>query len=129
MIGLDTNVLVRTLVNDDPEQTKKVRALLADLSPARPAFIGTVVLVETYWVLNRAYRFDKSDILDALETMTRSAEVVFQDPALVTQAIRAARTGADFSDALIDADARLRGCSQVATFDQRAARHLNWRTL
>ena len=129
MIALDTNVLVRTLVNDDPKQAKKVRDLLDGLSPERPGFIGTVVLVETYWVLTRAYGLESPKVRAALSTLGRSAEIVLQDRATVLAAIRSADAGADFADALIDASAREAGCREVATFDMVAARKLGWRAL
>ncbi len=56
MIGLDTNVLVRFLVQDEPRQAARADSLMAQLSPTSPGYLSTVVLVETYWVLRSAYR-------------------------------------------------------------------------
>ena len=62
MIGLDTNVVVRHLVQDDPIQSKVATGLFESLTPSEPGFLTTVVLVEIYWVLTRGYGISSDDV-------------------------------------------------------------------
>ncbi len=126
MIGLDTNVIVRYLVRDDPGQTSRATALINGLSQDTPGFIATVAWAEIHWVLTRAYRFDRVTVVESLAALYAVEEVRAEDPAAVTSAISQARFGADFADALIAATARRAGCSEVFTFDKRAATKLGW---
>lgn len=124
MIGLDTNVVVRMLVDDDPAQAQAVRDLLAALTPQDPAYIGTLVLAETFWVLTRSRDVQKDAVIDAFARLVQSPEIVVDDG--VVGALEAAARGADLPDALIDATARARGCRAVVSFDRRAAGRLGW---
>jgi predicted nucleic-acid-binding protein len=123
MIGLDTNVLVRYLVQDDTDQAEGAVAVMEGLSPERPGFVGPVVLVELHWVLRKAYGHPSDAVLTALEGLTRSDDLVVQERRQVRAAMRAAREGAD---ALIGAAARQAGCAEIVTFDQGASR--TWRS-
>lgn len=66
MIGLDTNVVVRHLVHDDPNQSKAATRAFAGLTPGEPGLLTTVVLIETYWVLTRGYKLAVADVVSAL---------------------------------------------------------------
>lgn len=127
MIALDTNVLVRILLDDDPQQHAAARRLLDSLSIERPGYVSSVVLVETYWVLVRTRGIDASTVLAAFRRMQATPE--FRGPARLVDALDAADSGADFADALIDASARSAGVRTIATFDKRAARRLGWTLL
>lgn len=116
MGAVDTNVLVRLLVADDPGQTKRALAFL-DAHP--PLWISTVVLVETAWVLTTVYRWSKAQILAMLQTATNSRDFAFQAVEPVRAAIQLYASGkADFSDCLALELARAEGHLPFATFDK-----------
>jgi predicted nucleic-acid-binding protein len=124
MLGLDTNVLVRFLVADDPAQFERARRLIRSGSgKGEPAFISLLVLLETEWVLRSRYALDKTDISAALSGLVASAELQFEDEACVDQALFAWNdSNADFADCLIAARHRSLGCVATATFDDKAKR-------
>lgn len=129
MIGLDSNVLLRHLVQDDPEQARLAGAVLGELSSDTPGFVSVVALAEVAWVLRQGYRLPKSVVLDHLENLLSSRELEFEDAETVWTAVMQARVGADFADALIADTAHLWGCDEVVTFDRRAADSLGMRLL
>lgn len=120
MIGIDTNVLVRFLVQDDPDQGAQARDAFSRLTASSPGYLPTLVLAETYWVLHRAYKFKPDAILTCMEEMMATEEIIVQDAAQVALAIAAAREGADFADALIRSPCAARGCRTVWSFDEGA---------
>lgn len=129
MIGLDTNVVVRFLVQDDPDQSAEATALMERLSPDRPGYLTTVVVIETYWVLTRAYGNNAAAVVDALRQLVDNASIATQDHVVVTRALElAAANGADLPDALIAEACRASGCSAVASFDRGAGKILGFRT-
>lgn len=124
MIGLDTNVLVRYLTQDDPVQSRKATNLIErKLNEENPGFINVVALVEAAWVLDSAYGFAVSEIALAIERMLQTPTLVVDHEQEVFSAMSALKEGrASFADALIaalDADA---GCMATATFDRQAGR-------
>lgn len=127
MIGLDTNVLVRLLVNDDDVQHRRVKELLASVDRHNPAYISHIVLVETWWVLMRRYQAGSAVVVAAIEALLENDEVRLEQPQLVKQALAGVDAGADFADALIDAQHRYAGCAETASFDRAACRLLGWR--
>ncbi len=124
MIALDTNLLVRLLVNDDSAQAAKVEAWLAkQASPARPAWVDHVVLCELAWVLERSYDFPRDDINACIAALLDHKHLKVESPGLVRQALALhANQSADFSDYLLAARAEAAGYSPVLTFDKKAAR-------
>jgi predicted nucleic-acid-binding protein len=123
MIGLDTNVLIRYFVKDDPRQTQAAEELLDTLTPERPGWLGVVVLVELVWALRFTYRFQREGIVRVIESLLRSRDVVVEQENLAYQALSLYRNSkADFADCLIAASARAAGCSRTVTFDRVAAR-------
>ena len=124
MIALDTNVLVRYIMQDDAGQAAKANALIDALSTDRPALVPLVVMVELVWVLTRSYKLDRDRIAQALEALLSSRELVIQQAATVWGALRTYRTGkGDFADCLIARSALADGYQPVMTFDHAAARH------
>jgi predicted nucleic-acid-binding protein len=122
MIGLDTNVLVRYLMRDDPKQSAVATRLIRSLSSEAKGFLSLVVLVETVWVLKSSYGFQKSQVQEVLETLLRSQELTIECADLAWQALRTfGASRADFSDCLIERCAHLAGCSYTATFDHDAS--------
>ena len=75
MIAIDTNVLVRFLTQDDPEQGAIAGRFLAGLTVDHPGFVAREVLVELVWVLERAYRYSRGEISSALEGLLAAAEL------------------------------------------------------
>ena len=129
MIGLDTNVLVRYLTQDHPEQSRLATVAVESLTPERPGFLSLPVLVETYWVLRRAYhvpwertRSILLDLLDAAELRVQAADTVR------AALLRSAPT-AEFPDALIAELADAHGSEATLTFDRVAAEQLGLRLL
>jgi|SRR5579871_3505472 len=131
MIGIDTNVLVRYLTQDDPVQSAKATRLIEQrLSEAKPGFISTVAIVETVWVLDRAYGFSAAAIASAVEQMLQADMFFVDDEQEVFTAMTALKTGeASFADALIAALGKSAGCSVTATFDRKAARQTGFELL
>lgn len=125
MIGLDTNVLVRYLAQDDRTQAALATRLIESLTPEQPGFISHVVLVETAWVMESCYAADTRMICEVLETLLRVGGIVVERADLAWRALRQFRqAGGDFSDALVLELARDAGCENVCTFDRLAAKRL-----
>jgi len=124
VIGLDTNVLLRVLVDDGDPQTVQARNYLAaECSAANPAFINAVVLADAVWVLTRSYAYGKAQIIQTLDGLLAARAIVFDDQDLVRSALKAyAGSSMGFTDALIGERNRAAGCAATATFDRKAAR-------
>lgn len=123
MIGLDTNVLVRYVMQDDPRQSRKATALVESLSSEAPGFIPLVALVELVWVLSSSYRLSRAQVAETIELLLRSKELVVDRADLVLQAQRRYASGrADFADCLIERIAHDQGCTATMTFDAAAAK-------
>lgn len=123
MIGLDTNVLVRYVMQDDPKQSRKASRLIESLTPEAPGFVPLVSLVELVWVLTSCYNLTREQIGQALEALLRAKEIVLDRAEQVSQALRAiGGSSADFSDCLIERIAAAAGCKKTMTFDAGAAK-------
>ncbi len=125
MMGLDTNVVVRYLTQDDPRQCKTVNDLLDRAAGSEePTFrLDTVVLVEIVWVLDSVYGYGRHEISQALTLLlaVRQIDVERRQPAKL--ALDAFASGsADFADYLIAALDREAGCETTLTFDKTAAK-------
>jgi predicted nucleic-acid-binding protein len=122
MIGLDTNVIVRYIVQDDPAQSSAAAKLMDSLSPDAPGFVAMVVTAELVWVLQSCYRSKRDEIVHVLETLLRSKELIVERAELVWQALRRFSVGhADFADCLIERCGHVAECQYTVTFDQNAA--------
>lgn len=123
MIGLDTNVVVRLLAQDDDVQSPIATRFISRLSRERPGFISSVVLAEITWVLSRAYRASRADIAAAVEGILRSAELVVEnaEAAYRALALYEASKSVEYADALIAQIAALAGADEFVTFDKGAA--------
>ncbi len=124
MKAIDTNVLVRFLVNDDPAQAEQVRQLFADAEQQRAVlFLPLLVLLETIWVLESAYEVQRPDLIDALDDLLLLPILQFEQRDAVQATLAMATTHCvDLPDMLIAQSARKSGCEQVLTFDRKAAR-------
>ena len=118
MIGLDTNILVRYLTQDDQQQWQQVVTLIQQ---NQPCFITNIVLCELVWVLKgRNYGFGKDNIIKTLEAMLHSAAFEFESRSTVDQALQRYKQGkADFSDYLIGAISHQAGCTTTVSFDSK----------
>ena len=123
MIGVDTNVLVRYLTQDDAGQSAHAtRIIEQELSEAEPGFIGLVVLVETAWVLRRLYAATSTEVLDTVSDLLGSRTIVVENREVVARAVSVCETSScDFADALIVASAMSAGSTRIVTFDRGAA--------
>ena len=124
MIGLDTNVLVRLFVDDDPVQVREARDFVAGrCEPDNPAFVDRVALCEMVWVLSAGYGFGRTEIAGVIQKLLGSLDTVLEDGDAVHAALQAFQTrGVDFADALIGEVNRIRGCEATVTFDRKAAK-------
>jgi predicted nucleic-acid-binding protein len=124
MIGLDTNILVRYLTQDDPIQSPLATDVLeVCLTEDNPGFISVVAMVETVWVLDRAYDLADDEIVRALEGMLQADTLVIDHEQEVFTAMIALKEGrGSFADALIAALGAKAGCSRTLTFDKTALR-------
>lgn len=124
MIGIDTNLLLRLIVADDPRQAVAARSfILANCSAEEPGFVCDVVLVELAWTLSRAYGFPRGRIADALEQILETVHLDVESATDVTDALRDYRAGrADFADCLLGRANARAGCSHTVTFDRKAAK-------
>lgn len=130
MIGLDTNVLVRYFAQDDDEQSRAAEHVVDALSDDVPGFVSLVVLCELFWVLGRAYRLPRDEILAIVEGMLAARELRVQDQDVVHRSIRSSRgTSLEFVDTLIVELGTAAGCTESVTFDQRAADHPSMRLI
>ena len=124
MLGLDTNVLVRFLVRDDPRQYRRARRIIRDeVTRGESVFVSHLVLLETEWLLRSRYGYSKDELMGVLVGMLESADLTIEDEASLEQALfvwRDSRT--EFADCLISARQRSLGCHATATFDARAAK-------
>lgn len=121
MIGVDTNVLVRFLVQDDPDQAKAAATLFAGLTEEAPGFLCREVLVELVWVLERAYGLSRPDIARALDSLLEARELVVEAADRVAIAVdRYRKGGAGFSDQMIALAGQGAGCQATVTFDRQA---------
>ena len=124
MIGLDTNILVRYLTQDDPVQSAKAAEILERrLTPRNLGFISIVVMVEVVWVLDRAYHFTSRQIAATVERLLQVEVFTIENEQQVFTAMLALKHGrGSFADALIAELAARAGCSRTLTFDRKAAR-------
>src|ERR1700675_4473891 len=124
MIGLDTNILVRYLAQDDPIQSPQAREIIERrLTEEKPGFVSIVAMVETVWVLERAYGLTPHEIVGAVERMLQTDVLVVENEQEVFTAMIALKDGqGSFADSVIAALGVRAGCSCTLTFDHKAAR-------
>lgn len=123
MISLDTNVLVRLLTNDDPKQVRQARrALDAALAEGRTVWVSALVLCELVWVLQGLYKYDKKQIIIALDALLTFSGIEVQSPHLVKKSLDVLTgNAADFADILLGLLSADAGADYVLTFDKKAS--------
>lgn len=119
MQSVDTNVLVRAIVRDDPKQAASAEAFIT-----KGSWVSHLVLVETTWVLRTAYDLSAADIANAVEMLIEHESLVIQEPEVVSAALVVfrSRSSLGFSDCLILEIARKAGHLPLATFDRGLAK-------
>jgi predicted nucleic-acid-binding protein len=124
MIGLDTNVLIRYLTQDDPVQSAKATEVIERrLTAKNPGFVSVVAMVETVWILDRAYSLTAQEISTVVERLLQIEVLAIENEQEVFTAMVALKQGrGSFSDALIAEFGVRAGCSRTLTFDQKALR-------
>ncbi len=121
--GLDTNVLLRLVVADEPEQTRAAEKAVREAAGAgTPLLVNLMVLCEFAWVLRRSFGYPKAEIADSIDTLANSPALALQEPALVARATAWLRQGGDFADAVIAGLNRNLGADTTLTFDKAALR-------
>jgi predicted nucleic-acid-binding protein len=127
MIGLDTNVLLRYLVQDDATQSPKATEIIERRGTKEdPGFVSLVSILEIVWVLESLYKRTRGEIADHIEMMLAADTLEVQNEQEVYQAVIALRNGSGtFEDALIGALGAWWACSATVTFDENAAKRLN----
>ena len=124
MIGLDTNVLVRYIMQDDPRQSLKATKLIESLDGDSPGFVSMVSVIELYWVLTSCYALSNAQVQQALEALLRTKQILVDRADQVVRALRVFADGkSDFADCLIERTAAGAGCTGTMTFDTGAAKH------
>ena len=120
MIALDTNVLVRYLVRDDPRQAKIAARFFQKLTSERPGYISSPVIVELVWVLGKGYGLEPSAIVAALAKLLEMPNLLVEDEDALR--LTTERGHGDFVDCLIHFIGEHAGCDRTVTFDRRFAR-------
>ncbi|MBI3927760.1 MAG: type II toxin-antitoxin system VapC family toxin [Armatimonadetes bacterium] len=131
MIGLDTNVLARYLVQDDPVQSAAATRLVEqECSNDSPGFVSHIVLCELVWVLESCYHQRRQEIRAVLERMLQVSQLEMEAAQLVWRALRDyGASRADFSDHLLARVNQERGCVETVTFDRKAGESAGFRLL
>ena len=123
MIGIDSNVLLRYIAQDDPVQSYKATAFIESLSSAHPGVITLVSIAELYWMLDHIRKTDRAKIIATFAALLNARELRIENVAVVRDALALfASTNVNFDDCLIARTLTAAGCSSIVTFDKRAAK-------
>lgn len=124
MTGLDTNVLIRYIVQDEPKQAKAAtRFIESNCTAEAPGRINVIVLSELTWILGRGYGYDKATIAAVLRGLLSAPELLVEEDEAVWQALKAYELdGAGFADCLLGILNHRKGASPTITFDKKAAK-------
>lgn len=107
LVSIDTNVIVRFLTKDDPQQFETATSIIRD----NQVFVPDTVMLETEWVLRFAYEFEPQSIIDAFRRFLGLGNVIVENMARLEQAVEWHENGLDFADAL-----HLASCQHTSTF-------------
>lgn len=124
MIGLDTNVLVRYIMQDDPGQSPKATQIVESLEGAGSGYVTLVSVVELVWVLSVSFELSRAQVAQALDAIIRTKQFKIENADQVIRALRVFKIGkSDFADCLIERSANSAGCDKTLTFDVNASKH------
>jgi predicted nucleic-acid-binding protein len=120
MIALDTNTLVRMLIEDDKDQFQAVRKVIGWVEKnSRQILLLSEVLMETIWVLESIYRCTREDISIFLERLTITPTFTFADPEVIRRAVHQYKQGGDFADLIIVGKAKENRAKKFFSFDKK----------
>ena len=124
MFGLDTNVLIRFLLRDDPKQAEQASKAIEDvLSDGNPVVVSLLTMMETEWVLRSCAKLEKTVVINAFRMLLESRDLRIEQEEVLEEAVYLYEGNkADFADCLMAARYQRLGCSAMLTFDQKAAR-------
>lgn len=128
MIGLDTNVIIRYLVQDEPQQSMKANHIIEKaVADEEILIISQITLCEMVWVLESCYALTKKEIIEVLNKILHTHQIRIEQDDVVRHALRdfSHFDNVDFSDCLIGRQNISKGCSFTYTFDKNAAKKLN----
>lgn len=123
MIGIDTNILVRYITQDDEIQSRQATELIESAAGVYASiFINNIVLCELVWVLERGYKYSKQQVIEVLKAVLTSVEFCFEDHKILwTSVLDLEKSNADFSDILISKINNINNCTTSYTFDTNAS--------
>ncbi|MGB3501888.1 MAG: type II toxin-antitoxin system VapC family toxin [Mesorhizobium sp.] len=125
MIGLDTNILLRLVLQDHREEGRKAKELVEQLNSDVPGFVNTLVLAEFVWTLRSRIGLTKEQTAQAVAGLLNSADIVFEQEELVERVLDvASTTNADFADLLIALKNEAAGCVRTVSFDHAACKRI-----
>ncbi|MBC7611108.1 MAG: type II toxin-antitoxin system VapC family toxin [Polaromonas sp.] len=124
MIGLDTNVLVRYIMQDDVKQSPKATQIIEALDGVGSGYITLVSIFELVLVLSTSYELTRAQLAQALDGIMRTKQFKIESADQVIRALRVFKAGkSDFADCLIERSADSAGCERTVTFDVSASKH------
>ena len=125
MIGLDTNILLRLVLQDKADEGLKARRLVESLDADNPGFINTLVLAEFVWTLQERIGLSREQTAATVSGLLNSADIIFEQEELVEHVLDVAATSkADFADLMIALKNEAAGCMKTMSFDRPAGRHI-----
>lgn len=124
MKGVDTNILIRFLIGDDEQQTKKVYKIFKKAeSEKKELFVPLLVVLEFIWILESVYEIARDEILDSISDLLFMPILKFEHRSALQQFTLSAQGNRyDLSDLLIAYSAKINGCETVITFDKKASK-------
>ena len=123
MIGLDTNILVRFVAQDDPVNSPRANAIMKSLSVEEPGWIAITAIAEFAWVMRRKFGIARADVYSLLNLFLTRPDLVIEQSALVHRAASLFLSGtSEFTDYLVACSGHAAGCRHTLTFDRKAAK-------
>jgi predicted nucleic-acid-binding protein len=124
MKALDTNILVRFLVQDDKKQSEKVNQLLTHAEQTKqPLLVTSLVVLELIWVLDAVYGVSRNDIIHSLNEILTMPAIQFENQGMIRDFLNSTQNNNfDLSDSLIAQSGFKQGCDATITFDEKAAK-------
>ena len=123
MNALDTNILVRYITQDIPEQAAIAERLLDSLTNSSPGFVSREVVIKLVWVLERSYKFSRAQVVEVLTTLIGAENLIVEsDEDIAHATFMYGQSGTGFSDMAILMASERAGCESLYTFDRRFAR-------
>ena len=125
MIGLDANVLVRYIMQDDAKQSPKATKIIEALDGVENSgYVTLVAMVELVWILSASYELTREQVAQALDGLIRAKQLEIESADQVIRALRIFKVGkSDFADCLKERSANSAGCEKTVTFDVNASKH------